>query len=208
MSEINYLLIVVAVFFSIASPGPATIAIASTSANHGRSYGSALAYGIATGGIIWSCAAAFGLSSIMYTNIWLFELLRYFGAGYLLYLAYKSSLSACRKKDIQLETIVKNSLKMTYFKGVGLQLSNPKVILSFASIYAILLPVDTSPKELLTVIVAISVMANMVFQAYAYLFSTAKVRTGYFRLRRYLESIFALVFGFAGFKILTTELEQ
>ena len=207
MDEINYLLIVTAVFFSIASPGPATIAIASTSANHGRSHGSALAYGIATGGIIWSCSAAFGLSSIMYTNIWLFELLRYFGAGYMLYLAYKSIRSACRKKDIQLETVAKTSLKLTYFKGMTLQLSNPKVILSFASIYAILLPADTSPKELLTVIVAISIMANIVFQSYAYLFSTSKVRFGYFRLRRYFESIFALFFGFAGFRILTIELE-
>lgn len=207
MGEMNYLLIVAAVFFSIASPGPATIAIASSSANHGRSHGSALAYGIAAGGIIWSCAAAFGLSSIMYTNIWLFELLRYFGATYLLYLAYKSTLSACRKKDIKLEVVAKSSLKITFFKGMALQLSNPKVILSFASIYAILLPADTSPQELLVVIVTISVMANLVFQAYAYLFSTPKVRSGYFRLRRYLESIFALIFGFAGFKILTAELE-
>lgn len=207
MFEINYLLIVAAVFFSIASPGPATIAIASTSANHGRRHGSTLAYGIATGGIIWSCAAAFGLSSIMYTNIWLFELLRYLGAGYLLYLAYKSARSACRKKDIEMETVVKTSLKSAYFKGMALQLSNPKVILSFASIYAILLPANTNPKELLMVIIAISVMANIVFQTYAYFFSISKVRIAYFRLRRYFESIFALFFGFAGFKILTTELE-
>lgn len=207
MSEINYLLIVTAVFFSIASPGPATIAIASTSANYGRSHGSVLAYGIATGGIIWSCSAAFGLSSIMYTNIWLFELLRYFGAGYLLYLAYKSIRSACTKKEVQIDTAVKTSLRLTYLKGMTLQLSNPKVILSFASIYAILLPANTSPQELIIVIVAISIMANIVFQAYAYLFSNPKVRFAYFRLRRYFESIFALFFGFAGFKILTSELE-
>jgi threonine/homoserine/homoserine lactone efflux protein len=151
MSEINYLLIVTAVFFSIASPGPATIAIASTSANYGRSHGSVLAYGIATGGIIWSCSAAFGLSSIMYTNIWLFELLRYFGAGYLLYLAYKSIRSACTKKEVQIDTAVKTSLRLTYLKGMTLQLSNPKVILSFASIYAILLPANTSPQELIRI---------------------------------------------------------
>ena len=51
MSDINYLLIVTAVFLSIASPGPATIAIASTSANGGRKQGSVLAYGIATGAL-------------------------------------------------------------------------------------------------------------------------------------------------------------
>ncbi|MES9901745.1 MAG: LysE family translocator [Sedimenticola sp.] len=207
MSEINYLLILAAVFFSIASPGPATIAIATTSANHGRGQGSALAFGIATGGIIWSCSAAFGLSQIMYTNVWLFELLRYIGAGYLLYLACKSVRSACTKKDVQIGAAVKSDLKMTYLKGMALQLSNPKVILSFASIYAILLPANTSPQELVAVIVAISFMANIVFQTYAYIFSNTTVRVAYFRLRRYFESVFAIFFGFAGIKILTAELE-
>lgn len=90
---------------------------------------------------------------------------------------------------------------------MGLQLSNPKVILSFASIYALFLPSNTSPTELLLVILAISIMANIVFQSYAYLFSTTKVSASYFRLRRYFESVFALFFGAAGLKILTTHAE-
>lgn len=87
MSEVDYLLIIAAVFLSIVSPGPATVAIASASANNGHAHGSILAFGIASGGFVWSCAAAFGLSALLYTNIWLFELMRYFGAGYLLFLA-------------------------------------------------------------------------------------------------------------------------
>lgn len=183
------------------------MAIASTSANHGRIHGSCLAFGIATGGFIWSCSAAYGLSSIMYNNIWLFELLRYLGAGYLLYLAFNSARSAYIKADTQLEAVAKISLRLTYLKGASLQLTNPKVILCFASIYAILIPADTSPKELLTIIFAISIMANIVFQTYAYIFSTSIVRHSYFRLRHYFEATFALSFGFAGFKILTTDLE-
>jgi threonine efflux protein len=207
MSEVNYLLIISAVFFSIVSPGPATVAIASASANNGRSYGSTLAFGIASGGFVWSCAAAFGLSAILYTNLWLFELMRYFGAGYLLYLAFKSLRSACSNKNIDIENSVKVSLKVTYLKGLALQLSNPKAILTFASIYAIFLPVNTSPLELITIIVSISMMANIVFQLYAYLFSTSKVRNAYFRLRRYFEAFFAFFFGFTGYKILTSNFE-
>ncbi|NQZ31337.1 MAG: LysE family translocator [Oceanospirillaceae bacterium] len=207
MTEINYLLIITAVFLSIVSPGPATIAIASASANNGHRHGSTLAFGIATGGFVWSCAAAFGLSAILYTNTWLFELMRYFGAGYLLYLAYKSLRSACSHKDEKLQISAKTSLKLVYIKGMALQLSNPKAILTFASVYAIFLPANTSPVELITVIVSISIMANMVFQLYAFLFSTPKVRHAYFRLRRYFEAFFAFFFGVAGFKILTSNLE-
>ncbi len=90
----------------------------------------------------------------------------------MLYLACKSVRSACTKKDVQIGAAVKSDLKMTYLKGIALQLSNPKVILSFASIYAILLPANTSPQELVAVIVAISFMANIVFQTYAIYFQT------------------------------------
>lgn len=207
MSEINYLLILAAVFVASISPGPGTIAIAATSANHGRKHGSVLAFGIATGGTFWSCAAAFGLNSIMYANVWLFELLRYIGAGYLLYLAYKSVRSACTKQDIQMEATVKPGLRSTYYKGLAVQLSNPKVILFFASIYAVLLPADMRQTELVILIVAISILANFVFQSYALMFSNPTVRSAYFRLRRYFESVFAAFFGYAGVKILKAELE-
>ena len=207
MLETNYLLILAAVFVACISPGPGTIAIAATSAKHGRKHGSVLAFGIATGGTLWSCAAAYGLSSIMYANVWLFELLRYIGAAYLLYLAYKSVRSACSKQDIKIEISIQPSLKLTYAKGVAVQLSNPKVILFFASIYAVLLPAAIRPTELVILIVAISILANLVFQTYALMFSNPTVRSAYFRLRRYFESAFAVFFGYTGVKLLKAELE-
>ncbi len=207
MSEINYAVIVIAVFFSIASPGPATLAVAGASMNHGRIHGSVLAFGIATGGIVWSISAAFGLSSIMYTNAWLFEVMRYLGACYLLYLAYKSGRSAISQKNTEIEGSRKRGLKSTYFKGMALQLSNPKAILFFASFYAVMIPADTAPKELVAVIATISIMSITVFQTYAYLFSISKVRDTYINLRRYFEAFFAVFFSFAGFKVLTSKLE-
>ena len=92
MQEIHYGLILVAAFVATASPGPATLAIAGTSMNSGRRHGMAIALGILTGSFIWSLSAAFGMAALMYANAWLFDLLRYFGAAYLLFLAYFLSL--------------------------------------------------------------------------------------------------------------------
>ena len=94
MAEINLPLILVAAFIAVASPGPATLVIANTSMNSGRRYGLALASGITTGSLVWSISAAFGLGALMLANAWAFEIVRYFGACYLLYLAYKSVRSA------------------------------------------------------------------------------------------------------------------
>ena len=94
MEEINYLLIAIAALVSIASPGPATLAIMGMSMKQGRKYGLVLALGILTGSLFWSTAAAFGLGAIMQANAWVFEVLRYTGAMYLIYLSYRSLRSA------------------------------------------------------------------------------------------------------------------
>ncbi len=207
MSEINYLVIVIAVLVSIASPGPATLALASTSMNHGRVHGSVYALGLTTGGLFWSLSAAFGLSSIIYANAWLFELMRYVGASYLIFLAYKSSRSAFSPSNTEIKSFKKDSLKSTYLKSLALQLSNPKAILFFTSFYSIMLPKNTTPIELLSVIVTVMVTGNILFQTYAYIFSIEKVRDTYINLRRYFEAFFAVFYGFAGFKVLASELE-
>jgi len=122
-------------------------------------------------------------------------------------LGFKSFRSACNNNYKNIAESAQASLKVTYFKGLVLQISNPKAILTFASVYSVFLPVNTSPIELLAVIISISIMANITFQLYAYLFSTSKVREVYFRLRRYFEIVFAFFFGITGYKILVLNLE-
>ncbi|MCD0504670.1 LysE family transporter, partial [Bordetella petrii] len=64
-SSINLTLILAAALVASASPGPATLAIAGTSMAHGRRAGMAMASGITTGSLCWSCMAAFGLGAVM-----------------------------------------------------------------------------------------------------------------------------------------------
>ena len=98
VENINIFLILVAGFIAMASPGPATLAIAGTSVSNGRPYGLALAAGVTSGSILWSAAAALGLGALMAANAWAFEILRYCGAAYLLFLAIKSAKSALRPR--------------------------------------------------------------------------------------------------------------
>ena len=135
MVEINYFLIITAAFFAVASPGPATLSIAGTSMSQGRLHGATLAAGTLTGSFFWSCSAAFGLSAIMYTNVWLFELVRYIGACYLIFLAYKAARSVMSDKDMEISDISSSGFMKTYLRGVAIHLTNPKAILFFGSLY-------------------------------------------------------------------------
>lgn len=207
LDDINLPLILLAALLATSSPGPATLAIAGTAMKAGRGYGFAVAAGISTGSLMWSTAAAFGLGAVMLANAWLFELLRYCGAAYLIFLAAKSAKSALTPGEIEPKGIAHRSLRRAYATGLGLHLTNPKAILFFGSLYAVGVPAQVSPATLVTIILAVAVQSTLVFHGYALLFSSPPIARGYMRLRRWFEGTFALAFGYAGFKILTARLQ-
>ncbi|MBP6819604.1 MAG: LysE family translocator [Ferrovibrio sp.] len=206
LDTINLPLILAAALLATGSPGPATLNIAGTAMTAGRPFAMAVAGGVATGSLMWSTAAAFGLGAVMLANAWLFELLRYAGAGYLIFLAFKSARSALKPGDVAPKAVQYGSLRRAYAGGLALHLTNPKPILFFGSLYAIGVPPQTSPHTLLIIIAAMALQSTLVFAGYALLFSSAPAVRAYLRLRRWFEGLFALAFGYAGFKILTARL--
>ncbi|MEX1035723.1 MAG: LysE family translocator [Sneathiella sp.] len=206
ISELHLPLILLAALVATASPGPATLAIAGTSMNSGRAHGLALAAGVLTGSLMWSAAAAFGLGAIMLANAWAFEVIRYIGAGYLLYLAYKSARSALSKAPVAQSRLTVSSYRGAYRRGLALHLTNPKAILFFGSLFSVGVPADAAVSSMAIIIAAVGLQSAIVFHGYALIFSSAPMIAAYTRLRRWFEGVFAVVFAFAGFKILTARL--
>jgi len=206
VGHVHLSLIMLAALIAVASPGPAILAIAGTSMRAGRRVGSALAAGILTGSLIWSIGAAAGLSAVMLANAWLIEIIRYCGAAYLLFLAFKSARSALTPGEAVPQGLSTSSLKRAYGRGLALHLTNPKAILFFGSLYAFGVPADATLSDLALVVVAIALQSTVVFFGYAMLFSSPAVVRGYLKLRRWFEGAFALAFGYAGFRILTARL--
>ncbi|MBU4528170.1 MAG: LysE family translocator [Hoeflea sp.] len=204
--HINYTLIITAAFLGAGSPGPSTLAIAGTAMAHGRGQALALVAGISSGSWIWSIAAALGLSALMFANAWVFELLRYLGAGYLLFLAYRSARSALSPTRTQLRSVTARSHRSAYGKGLAMHLTNPKAILFFGALYSVGVPVTATRWEIASVVLLVGLQSMGIFIAYAVLFSNPRVVGVYIRLRRWFEGAFAVAFGFAGLKLLTARL--
>ncbi|MEQ9608624.1 MAG: LysE family transporter [Kiloniellaceae bacterium] len=206
LADVNLPLILLAALIATASPGPATLAIAGTSMASGRPSGLALASGITTGSLAWSIGAAAGLSVVMLANAWVFEAMRYFGAAYLLFLAFKSARSALRREVAAATKFAVPSLGAAYRRGLLLHLTYPKASVCFGSLYAVGVPAGTSPATLAVVIAAIGLQSFALFHGYALLFSSPPMAAGYARLRRWFEAVFAIAFAAAGIKILTARL--
>lgn len=190
------------------SPGPATMGIAGTAMSEGRRPALAFALGILAGSASWGIAAALGLSAVMLANVWLFELLRYAGAAYLGWLAIKALKRAASPQNAAVGTPFRGSFRTLFAKGAAIHITNPKAILSWASIYAIVAPATATPATLFGYFSLLYAGSILVFVGYAVLFSSERVVRGYRRASRAFDLAFAGFFGFAGYKILTARLEN
>lgn len=186
------------------SPGPATLAISSTSMSQGRSAGLALASGIILGSATWGIAAALGFAAIMQANVWLFEIVRYAGALYLFYLAIKSFRSAWRNTPVSAPAGVRAA---PFRRGLALHLTNPKAVLGWGSIYAIALVPDAPTIAVWSLFACLILASAAVFWGYALLFSSRPIARGYAAAKRWFELAFGLLFGAASLKILTVRLQ-
>ncbi|GGB38470.1 amino acid transporter [Roseibium aquae] len=207
LETINLPLIMAAALLAIASPGPATLAIAKTSMTAGRKNGFALAMGVSSGSLVWSVSAAMGLGAIMVANAWMLEVIKYQGAMYLLYLAYKSARAAIRPPDLAAAAVpVKGDMARAFRSGFVLHMTNPKAIFFFGSLYSIGVPPHTPVRELVILIIALWMQSLAVNILYSVLFSYPAMVRGYRRMYRLFSAGFSAAFGAASIKILTTRL--
>ena len=186
------------------SPGPATLAISGAAMGGGRAAGLAMAAGVVAGSASWGVAAGLGMSALMLANAWIFEVIRYLGAGYLLYLAVKSLRSALKGGGLTMQTV---SVERLFVKGFLIHITNPKAILAWGAIYAIALPAGAGAAQVWQLFGFLIVTSMFVFFGYGILFSNPAIVRGYTAAKRWFDGIFAALFGAASLKILTARLE-
>jgi threonine/homoserine/homoserine lactone efflux protein len=208
MITVEFIAIWIAWLLAGGSPGPATMGIAGTAMASGRQSALFFALGILAGSASWGIAAALGLSAIMLANVWLFEVLRYAGAAYLGWLAIKALRNALKAdQNTAVGTPFSGSPKSLFLKGTAIHLTNPKAILSWGSIYAIVAPATATPATLFGYFGLLYAGSILIFISYALLFSSGRVVRAYAKARRWFDLAFAGFFGVASFKILTARLQ-
>jgi threonine/homoserine/homoserine lactone efflux protein len=122
------------------TPGPDLLYILSRGAGQGKKAGVVAALGIGAGCLVHILAATFGLSVILVSSSFLFNVVKYIGAAYLFYLGINTLL---RLKDkapqVQKSTVL--PLGVIFRQAVLINVLNPKVALFFLA----LLPQFVSP---------------------------------------------------------------
>lgn len=110
-------------------PGPAVLYITARSANQGRLAGLVSVLAIETANFLQAVAATLGLSAILLSSALAFDVVKYLGAAYLIYLGIRKLIVS---DDGASEGIVKReSLSRIYWQGLVVNLLNPKTALFF-----------------------------------------------------------------------------
>jgi threonine/homoserine/homoserine lactone efflux protein len=124
-------------------PGPAVIVTISQTIKGGKKNGIVTSLGIATGDLIHTIAAILGLSAILMTSAFAFEMVKYIGAVYLLYLGIKAIIEQSKKVEKPAPAQVNSNLSFRH--ALLIELLNPKTALFFLAFLPQFVQKDSSP---------------------------------------------------------------
>lgn len=121
---------IIASFLLCLAPGPDNIYVLTQGMTKSKKAAIVTTLGLATGLIIHTSAAAFGISVIFQTSELAFNIVKFAGAAYLLYIAYQAFKYRNEKLDLSAQNSTKE-LKKLYVKGFVMNILNPKVSIFF-----------------------------------------------------------------------------
>jgi len=123
------------------TPGPGIAYVVARTVAGGRSEGLASCLGTGLGGLVHVLAAAFGLSLLIAQSAWAFNLVKYVGAAYLVYLGVRMLLR--RDPDSTAPTLSAQGARRAFMEGVVVEALNIKTALFFLAF----LPQFTTPES-------------------------------------------------------------
>jgi threonine/homoserine/homoserine lactone efflux protein len=163
-----------ALFIAAASPGPGIAAIVARVLGRGTAGAVAFTAGVAVGDVVWLTFAILGLSALAQAFHGVFEAVKYAGAAYLLWLAFKMWTAPVAVHALEADVARENPLRL-FLGGLAVTMGNPKVMVFYLALLPSLIDVArvTVAGYAALVVATLSVLA-VVFGAYVVLAARAR----------------------------------
>lgn len=171
---------------AVASPGPSTVLVVQTAAVSGRRGGLIAAFAMMLGALAWAAAALYGLQALFAQFAWLYRAFQIAGGLFLIYLAVMIWRHA-RDPLPEIEAVARGSDGQIFVRALLLQLSNPKIMVFFGSIFLSVLPHDMPAWMQGTVLALVAFDEFIWFALLALTFSGSTARAFYRRAKFWLD---------------------
>ena len=190
-----------AIAVGAASPGPSFVMVMRTALARSRRDGIAAAFGMGVGGVIFCSLALLGMRAIFGAAPMLYLGFKVAGGAYLLYLAARMWMGAKQPLAAATGGVARSQLRRSFLLGLATQLSNPKTLVFYGSVFALLpatLPAWTSfvlPPVIMTI-------ETGWYTIVASVFSLARPRAAYLRWKAWVDRTAGAVMAALGLKLI------
>ena len=197
----------IATFIIAITPGPDMTLFVGRALSEGRAAGFACMLGAMSGIVIHTALVSLGLSALIVASPQAFLVLKIFGAGYLVWLAFQAIVNGSAFSPDE-RPRAPRSLVRNWATGLGINLLNPKIILFFMTFLPQFVSVSDphAPAKLfflglMFIVLSLPVTAPMVIAADRFAGLLKKSP----RVTRIIDYLFAGVFSAFALKILTAQ---
>ena len=196
---------IVAVFLFMLTPGPGVFATIAKAMTQGAWSVIPLAVGLGVGDAVYIVFSAYGLSALATNFNTLFTVIKFAGAAYLFYLAYKMWKTV--PAEIDLNALPKRGEKdiiKSFTSGSLISISNPKVILFYVSLLPSFFPVASLTGVDITVLcLVIFCSATVSMMIYAFMAAYAQKQLKTSKARQRFNRVGSSFMGLAGTWLIT-----
>ncbi len=191
------------------SPGPSFVVVSRIAISRSRFDGLAAALGMGIGGVTFAILALAGLTALLSQFEWLYLVLKIAGGAYLVYIAFAIWKGARQPLALSDGDVVGRSMPARSFTTAMLtQLSNPKTIVVYASIFAALLPKAVPVELLLALPVGVFLVEAGWYAIVALAFSARQPRKVYIAAKAWIDRAAGAVMAGLGLRLILSGLSS
>lgn len=187
----------------VMSPGPSFLFIAQRALGHSRSDGILASVGMGVGGVIFAILVLTGIHVLLTAVPVAYAVLKGLGGAYLLYLAWRIARGA--KRPLVVQSSGKSgslSRGRSFALGLTTQLSNPKTMIVYATVFSGLLPAHFDLNFVALLVPGIFTIEFSWYCFVAVALSAERPRRVYVRFKSTLDRSAAGLLGLLGLKVL------
>ncbi|AUG99388.1 lysine transporter LysE [Prodigiosinella confusarubida] len=184
------------------SPGPDFFLVIKNAARYPRLAAIVTALGVICGVATHMAYCVAGLAVVITTTPWLFDLLKYAGAIYLIWIGIQALIShGGSKMDLTQLTPQRVSLKKAFLQGYLCNLLNPKATLFFLSVFTQVLSLNSSMGEKLWYAAIIWILAVIWWPLLVILIQSEPVRYGLAKAQKVVDKVLGGILITLGIKV-------
>lgn len=190
-------------FLGMVSPGPDFFLVLKNSLSYSRKSALISCLGVIFSILVHMSYCVAGIAVLIKATPLLFNLLRYVGAGYLIWLGIK----ALRAKQSGTNYVCTNSsksdlpCKTAFLQGFLCNLLNPKATLFFLAVFTQVLNTESSVSDKLWVAFIIFVEALMWWPFVVFVFQAQMVQRRYFKAQFFIDKLLGIILIALGVKV-------